>query len=81
MISLGRSIALFPFWRFDAKGGEVVLVGSPWDLHGFGHKHMRLSFLLRLCPSLSLCRTYLLFVSVELCGCYVYVLCERHMDF
>ena len=21
------SIALFPFWRFDAKGGEVVLLG------------------------------------------------------
>ena len=22
------SIALYPFWRFDAKGGEVVLLGS-----------------------------------------------------
>ena len=30
---------------FHAKGGEVALLGSPWDLHGFGHKHMRLSFL------------------------------------
>ena len=28
VISLGSSsIALFPFWRFDAKGGEVVLLG------------------------------------------------------
>ena len=27
MIYLGRSIALFPFWRFDAKRGEVVLLG------------------------------------------------------
>ena len=77
---MGRSIALFPFWRFDAKGGEVVLVGSPWDLHGFGHKHMRLSFLFALVSFfLSRCRTYLLFESVELCGCDVYVLCERHM--
>ena len=45
MIPGFRSIALFPFLVFHAKGGEVALLGSPWDLHGFGHKHMRLSFL------------------------------------
>ena len=32
---MGRiGIALVPFWRLDAKGGEVVLLGSPGDLHG-----------------------------------------------
>jgi hypothetical protein len=29
------SIALFPFWCLDAKGGEVALLGClRWDLHG-----------------------------------------------
>ena len=28
------SIAFLPFWCLDAKGGEMVLVGYPWDLHG-----------------------------------------------
>src|SRR3954451_1302710 len=31
----GVSIALLPFWRFDAKGGEVVLLGLV-DLQGSG---------------------------------------------
>ena len=35
MISRGVSIALLPFWRFDAKGGEVVLLGLV-DLQGSG---------------------------------------------
>jgi hypothetical protein len=26
--NFGHSISLFPFWCLDAKGGEVVLVGS-----------------------------------------------------
>ena len=40
---MGRlSIALVPFWRFDAKGGEVVLVGLLRDLQGCGHKHFEL---------------------------------------
>ena len=35
--SLGRiSLALFPFWRLDAKGGEVALLGCSGDLHGLG---------------------------------------------
>jgi hypothetical protein len=28
VIPWGHSIALFPFWCLDAKGGEVVLLGS-----------------------------------------------------
>ena len=43
------SIAFLPFWCFDAKGGEMVLVLSV----GFarvGHKHLLLSFLESLCP-------------------------------
>ena len=35
MIPWGASIALLPFWRFDAKGGEVVLLGLV-DLQGSG---------------------------------------------
>ena len=34
-VSRGVSIALLPFWRFDAKGGEVVLLGLV-DLQGSG---------------------------------------------
>ena len=35
---MGRVASLFSlFGVFDAKGGEVVLLGvSPWDLHGSG---------------------------------------------
>ena len=35
MIYRGVSIALLPFWRFDAKGGELVLLGLV-DLQGSG---------------------------------------------
>jgi hypothetical protein len=35
VIFRGVSIALLPFWRFDAKGGEVVLLGFV-DLQGSG---------------------------------------------
>jgi hypothetical protein len=35
VISWACSIALFPFWCLDAKGGEVALLGClRWDLHG-----------------------------------------------
>ena len=34
------SIALFPFWRFDAKRGEVVLVGLPLGFARVGHTHL-----------------------------------------
>ena len=56
MISLGTvSIAFLPFWCLDAKGGEMVLVGYPWDLHGSGHKHLLLSFLKSLCSFYFVC--------------------------
>ena len=70
------SIALFPFWRFDAKGGEGVLVGiSPWDLHGLDttlpfiipHWELVSIFICHL-----LCWTHLLFLYVRtmlfMCG-------------
>ena len=43
----GRVASLFSlFGVFDAKGGEVVLLGSILgDLHGWVHKHMILSFI------------------------------------
>ena len=46
---MGRSIALLPFWRFDAKGGEVALVG----LRGFARVRAQayaFTIYLRLCP-------------------------------
>ena len=52
------SIAFLPFWCFDAKGGEMVLVGYSWDLHGSGtsicfylflRACVHLSFVLNLC--------------------------------
>ena len=37
---MGRlSIALVPFWRLDAKGGEVVLLGFFGICMG-GHEHL-----------------------------------------
>ena len=52
------SIALFPFWRLDAKGGEVVLlvisVGFAW----VGHKLIRFLEIFRLLVSI--------YLSVEL---------------
>ena len=43
------SIALVPFWRLDAKGGEVVLFRLLLrDLQG-GHKHYRTLYLRLVC--------------------------------
>ena len=52
------SIAFLPFWCFDAKGGEMVIVGYPWDLQGSGtsicfyhflRACVHFSFVLNLC--------------------------------
>ena len=57
----------FPFWCFDAKGGEVALVDHG-NLQGLGHKHMLLPFLESLCP-------YLHFIRA--CGtiCFCWFIC------
>ena len=66
MIALGTvSIAFLPFWCFDAKGGEVVLLGSltvgfAWD----GHKHVRLSF---ICACVHLSYVVLNLFALVLC--------------
>ena len=66
------SIAFLPFWCFDAKGGEMVLVSYSWDLHGsdtsicFYHS-------LRACVPLCV-EPYVL--SVELYLLYLLLLCE-----
>jgi hypothetical protein len=71
VIYLGRSIALFPFWRFDAKGGEVVLLGlSVWDLHGFRAQAYAFTILIALVSIyVKLCVSMSNFVFS--CGTYV----------
>jgi hypothetical protein len=65
------SIALFPFWCLDAKGGEVVLLGCPRGLFArVGHKRVFFIISWELVPiyrALFAFRTYLVEVcSVEL---------------
>ena len=80
MISLGTSsIALLPFWCFDAKGGEVVLLGLSVGFAWVGRKHLLLSFLESLCPFIAMSNhlLYCLVVKLipmwcdELCLCVV----------
>ena len=55
-----------------------------WDLHGFGHKLMLLSFLLRLCPFMSNVKLSCIMLYVELMCvnlCAMVYLIVRHMDF
>jgi hypothetical protein len=74
------SFALFPFWHFDAKGGEVVLLGISVGFVGVGHKHVSLLFAL----SWELVSIYLVVEPI----CFVWFensilvyVCVRHMDF
>ena len=67
------SIAFLPFWCFDAKGGEMVLVGYPRDLHGSGTSICFYHFL-RACVHLSFVVLNLV-LSVELHLLYLLLLC------
>jgi hypothetical protein len=72
VIFQGRgSIALFPFWRFDAKGGEVVLLGYPRDLQGSGTSQICFYASFAACVPFILVLNHLLvrIYIVELCVC------------
>ena len=65
---MGRfSIALVPFWRLDAKGGEVVLFRLLLGICMGGHEHSNFLFV-----SYMLMPMYLTFLHVcrcKLCLC------------
>jgi hypothetical protein len=70
------SIALLPFWRFDAKGGEVVLLGRGFAWVGRKHLPLFHSFYLLACAlfSVELCvldlhGLYKTLSCVTLCSC------------
>lgn len=66
-VSRGVSIALLPFWRFDAKGGEVVLLGLV-DLQGSGTSFSILVvFICLLVPFLAWTCLLFVVVCVRLC--------------
>jgi hypothetical protein len=75
--TLGRVASpLFPFWHFDAKGGEVALLGLSPGFAWVGHKHSCFIIPLSLVLVyghfvLNLCRL----VVVELCGIVCVRLC------
>ena len=72
------SYALFPFWRLDAKGGEVVLLGSLRGICMGWTQACAFIILLRLCLFM-LFGTYLHLMCCEL-WMFIYV-SVRHMDF
>ena len=65
-VGVSFSIALLPFWCFDAKGGEVVLLGFPRDLHGSGTSMLVYHFS-TACVPLSLMLNSFALVRVRLC--------------
>ena len=74
MIFRGVSIALLPFWRFDAKGGEVVLLGCLRDLHGLSREPV-LAFDLFLLANSLVYWCACGFMSVNLCVLMDHVVC------
>ena len=71
------SIALFPFWRFDAKGGEVVLLGSHRDLHG-SDTTMLVYHFFEACVYLSLLLNLFAFYLCETMFMLLYAWCETY---
>jgi hypothetical protein len=73
------SNALFPFWRLDAKGGEVVLLDS---LRGICMgRTQACAFYHSCCACVPLCYLELLFASYVLRTMDVIYVSVRHMDF